>query len=642
VSGVPSLLLERFARLPQPSTEVWQGGLLRMPAWIDGRGDAPPRRPWMGFWVSLRTGLAHAKVEEGRASVDWTLALAALLEFGLKHRLAGCRPARIEVTEAALAAELDRALLPAAVTVAVVPELPAVREALAAMAEHAAGGPPPPSALDAAGITVERMRAFAEAARRFYEAAPWRLLSDEDLVHVEAPAMGPGLGLVTILGAAGQAFGLGFFAREEDFAALHEDPGPENFLDGRDHWAVLYGPIQDLPFGDVDLWEAETLPVAGPEAYPLAARFAADGTITRPDARTLADLEGLLLALADTSEEELDRGRWSREVRTFAGERTVTLAIPDLLEPLDAPVRRRSTGLPDRRVMERVLVEVERFVVRSDIEDPAALDRAVRERFAGSLDALPSTAVTPLDRAQELVYRAAEARGRRRVQLARRALLISADCADAYVLLAEHAGDDERARELYAAGVAAGERALGPHAFEEDVGRFWGIVATRPYMRARFGLAQCLEDLGRRDEALEHYRELLRLNPDDNQGVRAVLLPALLSAGLDEEAGELLARYEQDPSALWRYGQALWTFRREGDSRPARERLREAVRANRHVPRYLAGRAEWPHAVPSAYAFGSEEEAVLCALQLGEAWRGTPGAARWLEAERRKPRKHRR
>lgn len=33
-------------------------------------------------------------------------------------------------------------------------------------------------------------------------------------------------------------------------------------------------------------------------------------------------------------------------------------------------------------------------------------------------------------------------------------------------------------------------------------------------MRARFGLAQCLEELGNLDEAVGHYRELLRLNPN--------------------------------------------------------------------------------------------------------------------------------
>src|SRR5215217_8161002 len=93
-------------------------------------------------------------------------------------------------------------------------------------------------------------------------------------------------------------------------------------------------------------------------------------------------------------------------------------------------------------------------------------------------------------------------------------LKVSPDCADAYVLLAEEdAGSLEEARELYQKGVEAGERALGRETFEEEAGHFWGILETRPYMRARQGLAVCLRELGEREEAIEDYREMLYLNP---------------------------------------------------------------------------------------------------------------------------------
>ncbi|HXY17585.1 MAG TPA: tetratricopeptide repeat protein [Gaiellaceae bacterium] len=75
-------------------------------------------------------------------------------------------------------------------------------------------------------------------------------------------------------------------------------------------------------------------------------------------------------------------------------------------------------------------------------------------------------------------------------------------------------------RDSRSPSVAAGERALGPRIFAEGAGYFWGLVETRPYMRARAALAALLWKLGRREEALEHARELLRLNPNDNQGIR--------------------------------------------------------------------------------------------------------------------------
>ncbi len=130
-----------------------------------------------------------------------------------------------------------------------------------------------------------------------------------------------------------------------------------------------------------------------------------------------------------------------------------------------------------------------------------------------------------VDEAQEVMYDAWEAPTHQRaVTLAKKALTISADCADAYTFLAEKTAESlEEALDLYRKGVEAGERALGKKAFKEDVGYFWGLVETRPYMRARDGLAQCLWEVGQREEAVGHYWDMLRLNPNDNQGIRDIL-----------------------------------------------------------------------------------------------------------------------
>jgi len=152
-------------------------------------------------------------------------------------------------------------------------------------------------------------------------------------------------------------------------------------------------------------------------------------------------------------------------------------------------------------------------------------------------------------------------------------------------------------------------------------------------MRARFGLAQSLHALGERDAAVDHYRELLRLNPSDNQGVRYSLLPVLLEAGRDAEAEALLDQFHDEGTAAWAYAWALHAFRRGGDAAPANERLRRAVRANRHAPGYLLGKQAG--AMPDAYALGSHDEAVVIEDMLGDLWRATPGAERWLAARAR-------
>jgi tetratricopeptide (TPR) repeat protein len=622
-----SILLDRFKRLPRRSSDAWQGGLVRARTLIDGP-DGGVRRPWAAVWVSLATGMINIQLDEDDAEAD--LVLQALVDLGLKF--VRSRPARLEVADAALGAQLAEALGDPELAVSVRAGLPAVDQVLRTMEAETSEGPPLPEALEVRGVTVDRMRAFAEAAREFYEAAPWEHLSDEDFVHVEAPVVASGLRHLTVLGAAGNTFGLGFYTGRRDFEAVHASPEPSALLGRAGKWTVLYGPIDEMPFGDADLWEEQRLPVAGPAAYPVAMWYGPRGQLRRPQARELADVTAILRALGRTREAEIDRGRWSHQVPGPDGPVTVTLAIPELLAPIDAPPSRRG-GPPDRRAMERLTAEVQRFTQGMLFESLEEANAALRERFSGPLDDLPSTATTPLEQAQDVMYRAFEARGRRRILLARRALELCGDCADAYVMLAEESRGPELARTLYEQGVAAGERALGPEVFAQEAGHFWGIVSTRPYMRARLGLARSLEDLDRRDEAIPHYQELLRLDPGDHQGVRYALLAALMLAGRDDETAALLAEFGDEETALWQYGRALAVFRREGDSRGARAALREALRSNRHVPQYLTGDADWPGPLPDSYSPGSREEAVICDTELGEAWDASPAAISWLRAQ---------
>ena len=155
-------------------------------------------------------------------------------------------------------------------------------------------------------------------------------------------------------------------------------------------------------------------------------------------------------------------------------------------------------------------------------------------------------------------------------------------------------------------------------------------------MRARAGVANVLEALGRCEEAMAHYRELLRLNPNDNQGVRFSLLSLYLQESRDKEARDLLKAYPDDKSmATGSYAQALLSYRKEGDSATARRHLKKALETNRHVPGYLLGEEEFPPIIPPSYSLGSIDEAVLCADNMLEAWEEPPEALEWLDEYRR-------
>jgi tetratricopeptide (TPR) repeat protein len=157
-------------------------------------------------------------------------------------------------------------------------------------------------------------------------------------------------------------------------------------------------------------------------------------------------------------------------------------------------------------------------------------------------------------------------------------------------------------------------------------------------MRALMGLAGALARAGDIGGAISNYQELLRLNPNDNQGVRYVLLPMLIQNDQDQ-AEALLAKYPADVAAAWLYSGALLTFRRQGDSAHACEQLHKAFEQNRHVPEYLLDPDSADGFWPDSYAIGSDEEAIIAADECLCAWDATPGALVWLDRQVRQFRK---
>jgi tetratricopeptide (TPR) repeat protein len=630
------LALGRFKRLPQRAVEVWQGGIVRFPMWVDNQTDpdGPPFRPTGVLWTSLRTGLVHLDLAKEGTQATSEMALATFLEFGLKWAkgLEG-RPARVEVRDAALRDALAGPLATLDTEVTLVDDLPAVRAALHSLEAHATGERLP-GLLESPGMSVDRLRAFASAAAAFFVARPWDHLTNEDLIIVESGRAPRNMRHVSLLGAGGQQFGLAFFDSRRAFERVLEaaDAGRSA---SRAH-GVTFGALDELPLADADAWQDHALPVAGPDAYPLPADMKRDGSMRRPDARALTYSEALLRALAETTEDELDAGAWQKRVQTFDGPIELTLSLPFLLETEagELPTHVPPTAMP--RFAERESVRIARLLEGQSFESLEAVNAELaRLNQEGDRVQSPARELTSLERAQELAYDAMEAHGRLRIKRARQALALSADCADAWVLLAEEASTPDAAIERYERAVLAGAAAIGADRFAALRGEFWGHLETRPYMRARLGLAQALRALGRDDKAIAHYRALLELNPGDNQGVRYLLLATLLQRGMNDEAGVVLSEHEDDLQALWPYGRLLWQFRVGGDSAGTREAFGAAIRANPFVVRYLLDPDSIPFTRSPHFALRSREEAAYVAETLADAFAATDGALAWLAAQTR-------
>jgi tetratricopeptide (TPR) repeat protein len=148
-------------------------------------------------------------------------------------------------------------------------------------------------------------------------------------------------------------------------------------------------------------------------------------------------------------------------------------------------------------------------------------------------------------------------------------------------------------------------------------------------MRARAALADILRGESRLSEAISHYEALLDLNPNDNQGLRDVLLGCYFLTDNLEGVRRLLEQYAEDGSAIFAYGRVLERFL-AGDLEGADEARQQAHEANRHVEGYFTGRKRLPRRPPEWCSPGDENEAVHCATYLADAWRRHHGAVVWL------------
>jgi tetratricopeptide (TPR) repeat protein len=272
------------------------------------------------------------------------------------------------------------------------------------------------------------------------------------------------------------------------------------------------------------------------------------------------------------------------------------------------------------------------------VASPFAMEQMMRSMFGGGLlggGLLGGGRRNAASEAQDLAYEAMEASSpQRALQLARRALELNPRCVDALLIVARASGGTgEQLIEQVRAAVRAGEEELGKGSFEDNRGHFWGVLETRPYMRARAFLAELLAKAGRTIEAVEHLEAMLELNPGDNQGLRYVLLGHYLTLDRLDGAERLFREFDDEAGAFFAWGRVLHRFL-SGDQAAAQDALAEARKTNRFAEDYLSGRKRLPGQLPDCYGIGDENEGIVCAGELGQAWAKHPAAVSWLQSIR--------
>jgi tetratricopeptide (TPR) repeat protein len=629
--------ITQLRALPQDPAAVWQGGWLPLPLRL--KGDEPDHPGYVSaLWGVNDDGQQGPELDPRVVGTTRHAdLLTALVRFAVSKRTAGYRPGRVEVCDAGEAEFLRGPLGEAGITVALVAGPPAHLPALAGFAEfmrNATPGLEDLALFNVPDMTRARIWSFADAAREFYLAAPWeRLNGDEDPIHIVQPDVAPELRFVSVMGSSGEAFGLGFHDTWDDFLTRVRNEATGS----RPSWMVTFDLPENPAPPDLAAWQEHGLPIAADDAFPLALRLDPRQGGTRPPTPAeLTTLEGLLRVIARANAADLDGGRWTRTVPTHDGPVSFTLELPELLAPPSHEETTARNWQPDPRALERMQLIIRRRFEDQPPADVDEMNRILAHDYTGRrIDDLPFTPRNDWDRAQELCYAAFAAHGHRRVALARQALRVDPRCADAHVILAEHAETTEEACAHYAAAAVAGLAHLDPRNQEEHAGEHWQNVLARPHLRALHGWALTLRSLGRIDEAIAQCQELLLLDRDDHQNIRELLLVLLLQERRDQEAAALLRSVEkttrfEDEFCPWL--EVLTLFRLHGDSPEATAALARARRLNRYVADYLLDDRARKIFGSDRIAPGHRGDAQLTALDTHEFWAQTEGALAWLKS----------
>ena len=232
--------------------------------------------------------------------------------------------------------------------------------------------------------------------------------------------------------------------------------------------------------------------------------------------------------------------------------------------------------------------------------------------------------------AQKKVSEARAEDGKKRIALAKEALEIFPDCAEAHSMIAEETQDRPARIKHYRKAIAAAEKVLGADWERRYKGSFWLASETRPLMHAMAMLAIDLQWEDEITEALSIYRKLMEWNPTDHQGIRYSLATCLYEAKCSEELERLLAKHDDEVSAVLSYTKALHVFRKYGVSDRTNQQLLKAFNTHIHVPIYLAEVLQLPDAVPDTVGFGDEREAIAYVMDSGYLWADTAGAEKWM------------
>jgi tetratricopeptide (TPR) repeat protein len=279
---------------------------------------------------------------------------------------------------------------------------------------------------------------------------------------------------------------------------------------------------------------------------------------------------------------------------------------------------------------DKVFQDLHRILESQEFKSEDDVRKFMEGMMGKPIPSFPKESLTIKEQAQDLIFEAVELPDDDGYQLALKALQMDIDCIEAYEYLGALEPIFETAILYYKNGIEIGKRIYAKTHFKDGVGNFWMIHETRPFMRCMQAYADCLKNMGRFHDAVSVYEEMIRLNPNDNQGIRDQLLLYLIRINEFNKFRKYDKLYKDDLGAFSSFNRALFAFKTLGSSANSSKLLQKAIESNKYViPRLLTKKI--PDEFSEVYGIGDENEAIYYCYFAHQIWRETSGAIDWIK-----------
>lgn len=217
---------------------------------------------------------------------------------------------------------------------------------------------------------------------------------------------------------------------------------------------------------------------------------------------------------------------------------------------------------------------------------------------------------TPLDDAYEILEEAQNARNEKEaIKLAKNAYEKSSECFDAILFQCDLEENGIKRMKLLDDGLEFEKNRLTKEKYfdKENIGHFYGIFETRPYIRGLVIKIEYLLEEGKLRQAANVCKEVLRLNENDNLGARYLLMAIYATLEEEKDMLELYKKYpEEDLEMLF---PLFAIYYKIGNDKKAKDYLNRIDKCNSNFVKYFKGTIKPSEKVnPGYYSRGDSSE----------------------------------